>query len=58
MEKLQVAHNRSCVEIGYNVIKGTEYRLIVVKMSVVLAEECDVMVNSVELIGTTERLTL
>jgi hypothetical protein len=41
------------VEIGYNVIKGT----VVIK-SVVIREEYSVVVNSEELIGSTECLSL
>jgi hypothetical protein len=45
------------IELGYNVMKGTEY-FVSFKPSVVLTEEYNVMVNSDELIGTTECLTL
>jgi hypothetical protein len=45
------------VELGYNVVKGTEY-FVSLQTSVVITEECNVMVNSEELIGTTEYLTL
>jgi hypothetical protein len=41
----------STVELGYNVMKETEY-------FVVITEEYNVMVHSKELIGTTEYLTL
>jgi hypothetical protein len=39
------------VEFGYNVLSGTEY-------FVVINEECNVMFNSDELIGTAECLTV
>jgi hypothetical protein len=45
------------VDLGYNVMNGTEY-FVSLKTSVVITEKCDVMVNSEELIGTTEYLTL
>jgi hypothetical protein len=45
------------VELGYNVLKGTEYFLSLLT-SVVITEECNVMVNNQELIGTAEYLTL
>jgi len=45
------------VELGYNVMKGTEYCVSLYK-SVVLAEECNAVDNIEELIGTTEYLTL
>jgi hypothetical protein len=38
-------------------MKGTEY-FVSLKMSVVISEECNVMINNEELIGTTEYLTL
>jgi hypothetical protein len=38
-------------------MKGTEYFLLL-QMSVVITKEYNVMVNSEELIGTTEYLTL
>jgi hypothetical protein len=38
-------------------MKGTEY-FVSLKTSVVITEEYDVMLNSEELIGTTEYLTL
>jgi hypothetical protein len=41
----------------YNVIKGTDY-FVSLYTSVVITEEYDVTVNSDELIGTTENLTL
>jgi hypothetical protein len=40
------------VELGYNVMKGTEY-ILSLKTSVVLTEEYNVVVNSDELIRTT-----
>jgi hypothetical protein len=40
------------IELGYNAMKGTEI------FCVVITEECNVMVNSEELIGTTKYLTL
>jgi hypothetical protein len=45
------------VELGYNVIKETEY-FISLQKSVVLSEEYNVMVNSDELIRATLSLTL
>jgi hypothetical protein len=55
-------HCRKCskintVELGYNMMKGAEC-FVLLQMSVVLAEEHNVTVNSEELIGTTERLIL
>jgi hypothetical protein len=44
------------VEPGYNVTKVTEY-LVSLQISVLITEEYNVMVNSEELIGTTECLT-
>jgi hypothetical protein len=38
-------------------MKGSEY-FVSLQTSVVITEECNVMVNSEELIGTTEYLTL
>jgi hypothetical protein len=40
-----------------NVIKGTDY-LVLFWMSVVITKETNVMVNSEELIGNTEYVTL
>jgi hypothetical protein len=45
------------VELGYNVMKGAEY-FVSLQTSVVITEGYNVMVNSDELIGTTEYLTL
>jgi hypothetical protein len=45
------------VELGYNVMKGTEY-FVSLQTNVVITEEYNIMVNSEELIGTTEYLTL
>jgi hypothetical protein len=45
------------VELGYNVMKGTKY-FVSLKTSVVITEEHNVMVNSEELTGSTEYLTL
>ena len=45
------------VELGYNVTKGTEY-CVSLYTSGVTTEGYSVMVNSEELIGTTEYLTL
>ena len=45
------------VELGYNVIKGTEY-FVSLQTSVVLTEENDITVNNGTLIGNTECLTL
>jgi hypothetical protein len=45
------------VEFGYNVVRGAEYFLSL-KTSVVVTEEYNVMVNSKELIDTTEYQTL
>jgi hypothetical protein len=44
------------VELGYNVTKGPEY-FVSLYASVVLTEEYNVMINSEQLIGTTEYLT-
>jgi hypothetical protein len=48
-------HNTA--ELGYNVMKGTEY-FVSLQTSVVITEEYNIMVNSEELIGTTDYLTL
>ena len=48
---------RIIVERGYSVMKGTEY-FVSLQANVLVTEECNVMVNSEELIGTTEYLTL
>jgi len=45
------------VELGYNVVEGTEYS-VSSQTSVAITEEYYFMVKSVELIGTTEYLTL
>jgi hypothetical protein len=45
------------VELGYNVVKGSVY-FVSLWTSVFIIEEYNVMVNSEELIGTTEYLTL
>jgi len=45
------------VELSCNVIKGTDY-LVSLWMSVVITKENNVMINSEELIGNTEYLTL
>jgi hypothetical protein len=50
-------HSVYKLELGYNVMKGTEY-IVSLKTSVVITEQHIVMVNSEELIGTTEYLTL
>jgi hypothetical protein len=56
-----VNDNTSCylntVELGYTVMKGTKY-FVSLWTSVVVTEECNVMVNSEELIATTEYVTL
>jgi hypothetical protein len=44
-------------ELDYNVIRGTEY-FVLLQTSVVLTEEHNVMVNNEELTGTTEHLTI
>jgi hypothetical protein len=44
-------------ELGYNVMKETEY-FMSLQTIVVIIEEYNVMVNSEELIGTAEYLTL
>jgi hypothetical protein len=49
--------SESSVELGYNVMKGTEY-FVSLWTSIVITEACDAMVNSEELIRTTEYLTL
>jgi len=48
---------QSRFELGYNIIKGAEYFVLLYK-SIVINDECNVMVNSKELVGTTEYLTL
>jgi hypothetical protein len=48
---------QTTVELGYNVMKGTEY-FVSSERSVFITEEYNVTVNSEELIGTTEYLTL
>jgi hypothetical protein len=48
---------RYTVELGYNVMKGTEY-FVSLKTSVVRTKEYSVMVNSEELIGTAGHVTL
>jgi hypothetical protein len=45
------------VELGYNVVEGTEY-FVSIQTSVAITEVYNVMVNSEELIGTTEYMTL
>jgi hypothetical protein len=45
------------VEIGYNIMEGTEY-FVSLKTSIVITEECNVMANGEKWIGTTEYLTL
>jgi hypothetical protein len=45
------------VKLAYNVITGTEY-FVSLQTCVVITEERNVMVNSDELISTTEYLTL
>jgi hypothetical protein len=52
-----IASNENTVELGYNVMKEAEY-FVLLQMSVVITEVCNVMVDSEELIGTTEYLTL
>jgi hypothetical protein len=47
----------STAELGFNVVKLTEY-FGSLQTSVVLTQECNVTVNSEELIGTTEHMTL
>ena len=56
MFKIKVVklYETNTVELGYNVMKGTEYLFCVV-----ITEEYNITVNSEELIGTTEKyLTL
>jgi hypothetical protein len=48
---------RNTVELGYNVMKWTEY-VVSLLTSVIITEEYNVTVNSEELIGTAEYLTL
>jgi hypothetical protein len=45
------------IEIGYDVMKGTEY-LVSLYASVVITQEYSFMVNNEELIGATEHLAL
>jgi hypothetical protein len=49
--------HEDAVELGYNVMKWTEY-FVSLYMSIVITEKYDVMVNSEELSGTTEYLML
>lgn len=44
-------------ELAYNVMKGTEY-FVSLQTRVILTEQFNVMVNSVELISATEYMTL
>jgi hypothetical protein len=44
-------------ELGHNIMKGTEY-FVLLFMSVFTYKECNVIVNSKELIGTTAYLML
>jgi len=48
---------QTTVELGYNITKRAEY-FVSLQTGVVLIEECNVMVNSEELIGNTEYLML
>jgi hypothetical protein len=50
-------HNTRTVQLGYNVMRGTE-SFMSLKKSVVTTEEYNIMVNSEELIGITECVTL
>jgi hypothetical protein len=45
------------VELGYNIMKGTDYFLLL-KTSVVITEKNNVMVKSEKLIGASEYMTL
>jgi hypothetical protein len=49
--------SQNTVELGYNVVKGTEY-IVSLQGSAVITEQYNVMVDSEELIGITEYLTL
>jgi hypothetical protein len=55
--KISTINYLDTVELGYNVMKGSEY-FVSLQKSVVITEEYNVMVNSEELIGITEYLTL
>jgi hypothetical protein len=55
--ELNFRFHKNRFELGYNVMKGTEY-FVSLLTSVVITEDDIVMVNSQELIGTTENLTL
>jgi hypothetical protein len=48
---------RNKTELDYNVMKGTEY-FVSSQTSVVISEENNIMVNSEELIGTADYMTL
>jgi hypothetical protein len=48
-------YNTNTVELGYNVMKGTEY-FVSLQRSVVITKDYNVMVNNDELNGTTENL--
>jgi hypothetical protein len=54
---MKACHFVATVELGYNVMKGTEY-FVSLYLSVVITVEYNVMVNSEEFIDTTEYLTL
>ena len=54
---LRIWKIKNTFELGYDVMKGTEY-FVSLQSNVVITEEYNVMVNSEELIGTTECVTL
>jgi hypothetical protein len=55
--KRHISSNGIAVELGYNVMKGTEY-FVSLQTSVVITDENNFTVNSEELIGTAVYLTL
>jgi hypothetical protein len=57
MHKIEPHRFQSTVELGYNVMKGTEY-LVSLQTSVVTTNRYNAMVNSEELIDITEHLTI
>ena len=48
---------QDAVELGYNVMKGAEY-FVSLGMSVILTKQYNIVVNSVEVIDTTEHLMI
>ena len=46
---------QDAVELGYNIMEGTEY-FVSLRMNFILTREYNIVVNSVEVIDTTEHL--